>query len=138
VIFSIVVSSIGLVPLVGAAEPASTSVRKDRRVSVEDRGPAPTWGHDREGALSAPSQLALTLRAVGGLTTAEIAAAFLVPESTMAQRISRAKQRLRGERFGLPAPADLPARLQVVERVLYLVFNEGTRRRPGPTCNPPS
>jgi RNA polymerase sigma factor (sigma-70 family) len=83
-------------------------------------------------ALSAPSQLALTLRAVGGLTTAEIAAAFLVPEATMAQRISRAKQRLRGERFVLPGAAELPARLRVVEQVLYLVFNEGYAASSGP------
>jgi RNA polymerase sigma factor (sigma-70 family) len=83
-------------------------------------------------ALSAPSQLALTLRAVGGLTTAEIAAAFLVPEATMAQRISRAKQRLRGERFVLPPAAELPDRLRVVEQVLYLVFNEGYAASSGP------
>ena len=80
----------------------------------------------------APSQLALTLRAVGGLTTAEIAAAFLVPEATMAQRISRAKQRLRGERFVLPEPAELPPRLRVAEQVLYLVFNEGYAASSGP------
>lgn len=78
-------------------------------------------------ALSEPSQLALTLRAVGGLTTAEIAAAFLVPESTMAQRISRAKQQLRtsGEGFGPPPAGERDARLRVVMHVLYLVFNEG-------------
>jgi RNA polymerase sigma factor (sigma-70 family) len=78
-------------------------------------------------ALSPPSQLALTLRAVGGLTTAEIAAAFLVPEATMAQRMVRAKQRIRdaGARFLLPPPADRPQRLGVVLHVLYLVFNEG-------------
>src|SRR5712692_10935604 len=73
-------------------------------------------------ALSPPSQLALTLRAVGGLTTTEIAAAFLVPEATMAQRISRAKQRIRsaGARFELPSePAE---RLGVVLHVLYLIF----------------
>jgi predicted RNA polymerase sigma factor len=82
--------------------------------------------------LSAPSQLALTLRAVGGLTTAEIAAAFLVPESTMAQRISRAKAAIRGTRFVLPPAAELPDRLRVVEQVLYLVFNEGYAASSGP------
>jgi RNA polymerase sigma factor (sigma-70 family) len=78
-------------------------------------------------ALSPPSQLALTLRAVGGLTTAEIGAAFLVPEATMAQRIVRAKQRIRdaGARFALPPPAEYAGRLGVVLHVLYLVFNEG-------------
>ena len=77
-------------------------------------------------ALSAASQLALTLRAVGGLTTAEVARAFLVPEATMAQRISRAKQRIRTEGSSFPAPGDdLAARLAVVTKVLYLMFNEG-------------
>jgi RNA polymerase sigma factor (sigma-70 family) len=78
-------------------------------------------------ALSQQSQLALTLRAVGGLTTAEIARAFLVPESTMAQRISRAKQQIRsaGLRFEMPPTAELGERLAVVLQVLYLVFNEG-------------
>src|SRR5207245_5564638 len=78
-------------------------------------------------ALSPPSQLALTLRAVGGLTTTEIAAAFLVPEATMAQRISRAKQRVRsaGARFELPPEPERAERLDVVLHVLYLVFNEG-------------
>jgi predicted RNA polymerase sigma factor len=77
--------------------------------------------------LSQPSQLALTLRAVGGLTTAEIARAFLVPESTIAQRISRAKQQIRadGLRFEPPPARDLDARLAVVLQVLYLIFNEG-------------
>jgi predicted RNA polymerase sigma factor len=78
-------------------------------------------------ALSPPSQLALTLRAVGGLSTAQIAAAFLVPETTMAQRIGRAKQRIRdtGARFVLPPPDERPGRLGVVQHVLYLLFNEG-------------
>jgi RNA polymerase sigma factor (sigma-70 family) len=73
------------------------------------------------------SQLALTLRAVGGLTTAEIAAAFLVPPGTMARRIHRAKQGIRdaGTTFTLPAPADRAARLDVVRQALYLMFNEG-------------
>jgi RNA polymerase sigma factor (sigma-70 family) len=78
-------------------------------------------------SLSPPSQLALTLRACGGLTTSQIARAFLVPEATMAQRISRAKQRVRGEgaKFELPPAAELPERLGVVLHVLYLIFNEG-------------
>jgi len=78
-------------------------------------------------ALSAPSQIALTLRAAGGLSTAQIAAAFLVPEATMAQRISRAKEAIRadGTRFELPGPAERPARLGIVLHVLYLIFNEG-------------
>ncbi len=78
-------------------------------------------------ALPPASQIALTLRAVGGLSTAEIAHAFLVPEATMAQRISRAKQRLAasGEPFARPKSGELPARLGAVLRVLYLIFNEG-------------
>ncbi|WP_371484357.1 RNA polymerase sigma factor [Kitasatospora sp. NBC_00315] len=77
--------------------------------------------------LTAASQTALTLRAVGGLTTAEIARAFLVPEATMAARISRAKQRIRaaGSSFALPRGAEREERLRVVLHVLYLIFNEG-------------
>ncbi|MFF1763611.1 RNA polymerase sigma factor [Streptomyces sp. NPDC058249] len=73
--------------------------------------------------LTAPAQIALTLRAVGGLTTAEIARAYLVPEATMAQRISRAKQRLKGVRFG--RPDHWGERLPAVLHTLYLIFNEG-------------
>ncbi len=78
-------------------------------------------------ALTPASAIALTLRAVGGLTTAEIASAFLVGEATMAQRISRAKERIKasGVPFGMPAGKEQPARLRVVLRVLYLIFNEG-------------
>jgi RNA polymerase sigma factor (sigma-70 family) len=85
-------------------------------------------------ALSAPSQLALTLRAVGGLTTAQVARAFLVPEATMAQRISRAKQTIKaaGARFAMPPPAERPERLRVVLQVLYLIFNEGYAASSGP------
>jgi len=77
--------------------------------------------------LTASSAIALTLRAVGGLTTAEIAAAFLVPEATMAQRISRAKQRIHtsGVPFQLPSQENWRERLGAVLHVLYLVFNEG-------------
>ena len=78
-------------------------------------------------ALSPSSAIALTLRAVGGLTTAEIARAFLVPEATMAQRISRAKQSIRdsGVPFRLPSPEERAQRLSAVLHVLYLIFNEG-------------
>ena len=84
--------------------------------------------------LSAASQIALTLRAVGGLTTAEIARAFLVPEATMAQRISRAKQRIRadGASFSLPPEPEWAERLRVVLHVLYLIFNEGYTASSGP------
>jgi RNA polymerase sigma factor (sigma-70 family) len=88
-------------------------------------------------ALSEASQLALTLRAVGGLTTSEIARAFLVPEATMAQRISRAKQRIRaaGARFDLPPEAERAERLRVVLQVLYLIFNEGYTTSAGPALH---
>jgi RNA polymerase sigma factor (sigma-70 family) len=78
-------------------------------------------------ALSPASAIALTLRAVGGLTTAEIARAFLVPEATMAQRISRAKQTIKdlGVAFGMPAPSEAPSRLEAATHVLYLMFSEG-------------
>ncbi|MGB8945809.1 MAG: sigma-70 family RNA polymerase sigma factor [Streptomyces sp.] len=76
-------------------------------------------------ALSPAAQVALTLRAVGGLTTAEIARAHLVPEATMAQRISRAKAKVKGVPFRQPGPADRDQRLAVVLQVLYLIFNEG-------------
>jgi RNA polymerase sigma factor (sigma-70 family) len=87
--------------------------------------------------LSPPSQLALTLRAVGGLTTAEIGRAFLVPEATMAQRISRAKQKIReaGARFSLPPTHERADRLRVVLHVLYLMFNEGYTTSSGPTVH---
>jgi predicted RNA polymerase sigma factor len=85
-------------------------------------------------ALSPASQVALTLRAVGGLTTAQVARAFLVPEATMAQRISRAKQRIRqaGTPFRLPPEPERAQRLRVVLQVLYLIFNEGYTTTSGP------
>ncbi|QQQ77434.1 RNA polymerase sigma factor [Saccharothrix sp. 6-C] len=88
-------------------------------------------------ALTAPSQMALTLRAVAGLSTAEIAAAFLVPDKTMGQRISRAKQRLleAGARF--EPPADRERALAVVRHVLYLLFNEGYSASAGPRLRRP-
>jgi RNA polymerase sigma factor (sigma-70 family) len=88
-------------------------------------------------SLSAPSQVALTLRAVGGLTTAEIARAFFVPEATMAQRISRAKQRLRGAAFTMPGRTEWVDRLGAVLHVLYLIFNEGYTTTSGPSLSRP-
>jgi RNA polymerase sigma factor (sigma-70 family) len=85
-------------------------------------------------ALSPASQLALTLRAVGGLTTRQIASALLVPEATMAQRISRAKQKIRssGSSFEMPSEPERTERLRVVLHVLYLIFNEGYTATSGP------
>ncbi|AGC49357.1 ECF family RNA polymerase sigma factor [Myxococcus stipitatus DSM 14675] len=85
-------------------------------------------------ALTTASAIALTLRAVGGLTTAEIAKAFLVPESTMAQRISRAKQSIQGSGvpFQKPTPEETAQRLGAVLHVLYLIFSEGYTASSGP------
>jgi RNA polymerase sigma factor (sigma-70 family) len=85
-------------------------------------------------ALTPPSQIALTLRAVGGLSTTEIASAFLVPSTTMGQRISRAKQSIRdaGARFRMPPSDERGRRLAAVLHVLYLIFNEGYTATSGP------
>jgi len=90
-------------------------------------------------ALSPPTQIALTLRAVGGLTTAQIATAFLVPEPTMAQRISRAKQSIRtsGTTFTMPEGSERAERLRAVLHVLYLLFNEGYTTTTGPDLTAP-
>jgi RNA polymerase sigma factor (sigma-70 family) len=88
-------------------------------------------------ALSPASQIALTLRAVGGLTTAEIARAFLVPEATMTRRVSRAKQRIRdsGVPFAMPPADERGQRLGAVLHVLYLIFNEGYASTSGPSLH---
>ncbi len=85
-------------------------------------------------SLTPASAIALTLRAVGGLTTAEIANAFLVPEATMAQRISRAKQRIKtsGVPFRMPTGQERAERLSAVLHILYLIFNEGYTSSVGP------
>ena len=85
-------------------------------------------------SLTPSSAIALTLRAVGGLTTAEIASAFLVPEATMAQRISRAKHSIKasGVPFRMPTNEERAQRLRAVLHVLYLIFNEGYTTSAGP------
>ncbi len=86
-------------------------------------------------SLSPASQIALTLRAVGGLTTAEVARAFLVPEATMTRRISRAKQSIKdsGVPFRMPPSSERAQRLGAVLHVLYLIFNEGYATTSGPS-----
>jgi RNA polymerase sigma factor (sigma-70 family) len=115
---------------------------REERIAVEPE-PGPTGEADDTLALifmccrpelTPASAIALTLRAVAGLTTAEIAAAFLVPETTMGRRIARAKKTIEeaAEPFGLPAPAQRKTRLGAVLRVLYLIFNEGYAASEGP------
>ena len=116
-----------------------------QRTADEHAAPAPDTDPERDDtlillfmcchpALTASSAIALTLRAVGGLTTAEIANAFLVPEATMAQRISRAKQSIKKSDvpFQLPMNQERAARLATVLHVLYLIFNEGYLTTAGP------
>ncbi len=113
--------------LIDARRSSSARERRELRVHLEP-APGPTEQDDDallllsrccHPALTAASAIALTLRAVGGLTTAQIADAFLVPEATMAQRISRAKRTVSGQSF------DRPGEISAVLRVLYLIFNEG-------------
>jgi RNA polymerase sigma factor (sigma-70 family) len=110
--------------------------REETAAAAAPPGPYPVPGVDDtltllllccHPSLTPVSQVALTLRAVGGLTTAEIARALLVPESTVAQRISRAKQRIKasGAEFRMPPEAERSERVAAVLRVLYLIFNEG-------------
>jgi RNA polymerase sigma-70 factor (ECF subfamily) len=124
--------------LTAARRKAIDRARREKRfqakVALLDRDP-PRSSEDRlrliftccHPALAREAQLALTLRAVGGLTTAEIARAFLVPEATVAQRIVRAKRKIvsAGIPYRVPAPEELGERLEQVLAVLYLLFNEG-------------
>jgi RNA polymerase sigma factor (sigma-70 family) len=117
--------------------------REDLAASWSIAGPEPAPGRDDtlilmfmccNPSLSPASAIALTLRAVGGLTTREIATAFLVPEPTMAQRVSRAKAKVKAseEAFALPSPDQRAERLRSVLHVLYLLFNEGYASSSGP------
>jgi RNA polymerase sigma factor (sigma-70 family) len=117
--------------------------REDLAFSWSQTQPEPVPAHDDtlvlmlmccHPALTPASAIPLTLRAVGGLSTREIAAAFLVPEATMAQRISRAKARIKAsdEPFALPPPGTGGERLRSVLHVLYLIFNEGYAASSGP------
>jgi RNA polymerase sigma factor (sigma-70 family) len=112
--------------------------RRREALAAAQEAPIAPQAHDRDDtlillflcchpALSPASAIALTLRAIGGLTTAEIAKAFLVPESTMAQRISRAKQRIKASEapFRMPSRQEWTPRLRSVLHTLYLIFNEG-------------
>ncbi|MGS2615517.1 RNA polymerase sigma factor [Micromonospora sp. LZ34] len=131
----------------------SERARRDREVAVAVREPAyaavappadeePPAADDTltllflccHPALARSAQVALTLRAVGGLSTAQIARAHLVPEATMSQRIRRAKQRVEaaGARFAMPSAAERGERLRTVLQVLYLIFNEGYTASSGP------
>ncbi len=121
--------------LVDAWRSDSARATREETVARQEPDSSPT-GHDDSlallllcchPALSRPSQVALTLRAVGGLSTDRIARAFLVPEATMAQRLARARARLRevAAPFAVPPAAELPARVVAVAHVLYLIFTEG-------------
>jgi RNA polymerase sigma factor (sigma-70 family) len=122
-----------------------TARRRREEAVCQLPGPAPARGDDElallllccHPALTPVSQVALTLRAVGGLTTAEISRALLVPEATVGQRITRAKQRIRdsGAPFTMPPPAERAARLNAVLHVLYLIFNEGHTASSGSQLN---
>jgi predicted RNA polymerase sigma factor len=112
------------------------SRRERERMALQERPPGEVSDQDDSlillfmcchPALTPASAVALTLRAVGGLTTDEIARAFLVDEATMAQRISRAKQRIKASSvpFRMPSPGQQAERLRAVLHVLYLIFNEG-------------
>jgi RNA polymerase sigma factor (sigma-70 family) len=122
------------------------TARRDREAVAAAQDPRdgqPASGHDDtlalmfmscHPALTPASAIALTLRAVGGLDTAEIAAAFLVPEATMSQRISRAKRTIKesGVAFRMPSGDELPERLRWFRHILYLIFNEGYVTSGGP------
>ncbi len=122
--------------LIDALRQAEAREQRELRVALDDTGDAAVTPVDDtlvvlilccHPSLTVPSQLALTLRAVGGLTTAEIARACFVPETTMAQRITRAKATIQrnGARFALPDEPELTARLHTVRQVIFVMYTEG-------------
>ena len=124
--------------LIDEVRQAQARRRREERAALRDLPPEDVEERDDtlrllflccHPTLTPASAIALTLRAVGGLTTAEIATAYLVPEATMAQRISRAKQKIKGAAFELDASEE---RLRNVLHVLYLMFNEGYTTSTGP------
>lgn len=128
--------------LLDAVRSEGSRRRREERWAAEEAVTRDAPGHDDSltvlllcchPALTPSSAIPLTLRAVGGLTTAEIARAFLVPEATMAQRISRAKRRIAdaGSTFTMPAPDERAARLRSVLHVLYVMFTEGSTSTSG-------
>ena len=113
--------------------------RREERSPVEEHPPVPDQDDTLvllfmccHPALKPAAAIALTLRAVGGLTTAEIAGAFLIPEATMAQRITRAKLKIKESGVPFRLPAERDERLAAVLHVLYLIFNEGYTSSAGP------
>lgn len=122
----------------------SEQARRSREARALPEAPEGTQGSDDtlillflacHPSLPVASQIGLTLRAVGGLTTAEIARAFLVPEATMTRRITRAKQRVKDSGVPFALPVDQPSRLAAVLHVLYLVFTEGYATTAGPALH---
>ncbi|MPZ27727.1 MAG: RNA polymerase sigma factor [Micromonosporaceae bacterium] len=129
-----------------AAKLAILKVEAERAGTGGPAAPEP-FGDDRlrlfftccHPALTAEARVALTLRYLAGLSTTEVARAFLVPETTMAQRLTRAKRKIREARipYRVPGPAELPARLPAVLRVIYVVFTEAYAASRGPTLTRP-